>query len=116
MFWCLYPQATAMCLLLVCIFHFMMQFFNVYLCNFVVYFLVYRFVLYLSALCDDASQGKKLLNAAKNALFEQPISGYSETETFGKSVDNIVAQGADTDEQKPPLVWSASYIQEINEV
>ncbi|KAI3466224.1 hypothetical protein Pfo_022887 [Paulownia fortunei] len=63
------------------------------------------FVTYLSALCDNAVEGKKLLNAAINALFSMPISGNSEH------------SGTDTlcehTEGKPCLLWSALYIQEL---
>lgn len=73
------------------------------------------FILHLSTLCDDASQGKKLLNAAINALFEQPISGSSEIKSSEIPEDNSVAQSAVTEEEKSALVWAALYIQEITE-
>ncbi|KAL0305315.1 UNVERIFIED_CONTAM: Rab escort protein 1 [Sesamum calycinum] len=37
-----------------------------------------RFVTYLSAMCDNVEEGKKLINAAINALFSVPIPGNSE--------------------------------------
>jgi RAB protein geranylgeranyltransferase component A len=57
------------------------------------------FVLYLSALCDDSHQGKKLLNEAINALFPPPVSRSSELE--------------DTEQAKPTLLWTALYIQDL---
>lgn len=71
------------------------------------------FVLHLSTLCDDASQGKKILDAAVNALFRQPVSGSSDTSPSENLEDTSVAQS--TEEQKPTLLWSALYIQEITE-
>ncbi|KDP43765.1 hypothetical protein JCGZ_22392 [Jatropha curcas] len=62
------------------------------------------FVLYLSALCDDVHQGKKLLNAAMNALLTCPDSGQPETSSLDQT-ENAVA--------KPILLWSALYIQEL---
>ncbi|XP_065856789.1 rab escort protein 1 [Euphorbia lathyris] len=61
------------------------------------------FVLYLSALCDDAHQGKKLLNAAINSLLSCPNS----VDTTSTSADEI-----ENTELKPNLLWSACYIQE----
>uniref|UniRef100_A0A5B6Z7K9 Rab escort protein 1 n=1 Tax=Davidia involucrata TaxID=16924 RepID=A0A5B6Z7K9_DAVIN len=63
------------------------------------------FVLYLSALCDDAIQGKKLLNEAIYALVSVPISGNPEN-SFTDQNENI-------EEGKPTLLWSALYIQEL---
>ncbi|XP_004289043.1 PREDICTED: rab proteins geranylgeranyltransferase component A 2 [Fragaria vesca subsp. vesca] len=62
------------------------------------------FVLYFSALCDDAEHGKRLLHAAMNALLTLPVSGNLES---GSTV-----QSEDT-ELKPTLLWSMLYIQEI---
>ncbi|OAY60989.1 rab escort protein 1 [Manihot esculenta] len=62
------------------------------------------FVLYLSALCDNAHQGKKLLNAAINSLFTCPDPVTREN----SSVDRI-----ENTELKPTLLWSALYIQEL---
>lgn len=55
------------------------------------------FVLYLSALCDDANQGKKLLHETLNALFINPERDESEN----------------SEEVKSGLLWSALYIQEL---
>ncbi|KAA8534921.1 hypothetical protein F0562_029863 [Nyssa sinensis] len=63
------------------------------------------FVLYLSALCDDAIQGKKLLNEALCGLVSVPISGYPENSSADQS-ENM-------EEGKPTLLWSALYIQEL---
>uniref|UniRef100_A0A803MRQ0 Rab proteins geranylgeranyltransferase component n=1 Tax=Chenopodium quinoa TaxID=63459 RepID=A0A803MRQ0_CHEQI len=73
------------------------------------------FVLHLSALCDDASQGKKILNAAINTLFEQPTSGSSKLKAPEIPEDKLVDQSAVTEEEKPALVWTALYVQEITE-
>lgn len=75
-----------------------------------------RFVLHLSSFCDDANQGKKLLKAAVDALFKQPSSVISEIKSSETPEDNSVDQGAVTEEEKPALVWTASYLQEITEV
>ncbi|XP_073296530.1 rab escort protein 1-like isoform X2 [Primulina huaijiensis] len=63
------------------------------------------FVTYLSATSIDAVEGKKLLNAAINALFSIPLSGNSESSGVDNSGDNI--------EVKPSLLWSALYMQEL---
>ncbi|XP_042489942.1 rab escort protein 1 isoform X2 [Macadamia integrifolia] len=63
-------------------------------------------VLYLSALCDDASQGKGLLGAAMTALFPLPISKNSEG---GASEETEDTEG----ETRPTLMWNAIYIQEL---
>lgn len=55
------------------------------------------FVLYLSALCDDANQGKKLLHETLNGLFINPERDESEN----------------SEEEKSGLLWSALYIQEL---
>lgn len=64
-------------------------------------------MLYLSALCDNAHQGKKLLNAAINSLFTCPDPVTREN----SSVDRI-----ENTELKPTLLWSALYIQELTTV
>uniref|UniRef100_A0A2P2L2K4 GDP dissociation inhibitor family protein n=1 Tax=Rhizophora mucronata TaxID=61149 RepID=A0A2P2L2K4_RHIMU len=61
---------------------------------------------YLSTLCDDADQGKKLLNAAMNALFIFP--GLVNCES-GSTVTSDNAG-----EIRPTLLWRAFYIQELN--
>ncbi|KAL8466848.1 hypothetical protein ACS0TY_035786 [Phlomoides rotata] len=40
------------------------------------------FVTYLLAVCDNAVEGKKLQNAAINALFSMPVSGESNDGTY----------------------------------
>ncbi|PRQ47218.1 putative GDP dissociation inhibitor, FAD/NAD(P)-binding domain-containing protein [Rosa chinensis] len=62
------------------------------------------FVLYFSALCDDAEQGKRLLHAAMNALLTLPVSGNLESGSTVQSEDA---------ELKATLLWSMLYIQEI---
>ncbi|XP_073293617.1 rab escort protein 1-like isoform X2 [Primulina huaijiensis] len=63
------------------------------------------FVTYLSAMSVDAVEGKKLLNAAINALFSIPLSGNSKSCGIDNSSENI--------EVKPSLLWSALYMQEL---
>ncbi|PON33032.1 Rab protein geranylgeranyltransferase component A [Parasponia andersonii] len=62
------------------------------------------FILYFSALCDDAKQGKNLLRAAMNALLKIPVSENAE------SSSEVQNENAD---EKPTLLWSAMYIQEL---
>lgn len=61
---------------------------------------------YLSVICDDAVQGKKLLEAAINALFSIPVSGVSENNSADNPNSNT----------KPDLLWSALYVQELIKV
>ncbi|KAL9356810.1 hypothetical protein Peur_050063 [Populus x canadensis] len=56
------------------------------------------------ALCDDANQGKRLLNAAMNALLTVPNSVNSESSSTVQH-ENI--------EEKPTVLWRELYIQEI---
>ncbi|KAK4490461.1 hypothetical protein RD792_001138 [Penstemon davidsonii] len=63
------------------------------------------FVTYLSAMCDNAVEGKKLLDAAISALFSLPICGNSENNGIEKLSENT--------DSKPILLWSALYIQEL---
>ncbi|KAK6125536.1 hypothetical protein DH2020_040721 [Rehmannia glutinosa] len=63
------------------------------------------FVTYLSAICDTAVEGKKLLSAAMDALFCMPISGNS----GNSETDNL----CELTEGKPCLLWSTLYIQEL---
>ncbi|XP_057809376.1 rab escort protein 1-like [Salvia miltiorrhiza] len=63
------------------------------------------FVTYLSAVCDDAVEGKKLLNAAINALFSMAVSSSSKN----NEIDNL----SEHTEEKPCLLWSALYIQDL---
>ncbi|KAK4490462.1 hypothetical protein RD792_001139 [Penstemon davidsonii] len=63
------------------------------------------FVTYLSAMCDNAVEGKKLLDAAISALFSLPICGNSE--------NNGIEKLSEHTDSKPILLWSALYIQEL---
>lgn len=60
-----------------------------------------------SALCDDVNQGKRLLNAAMNALLTVPNSVNSESSSTVQH-ENI--------EEKPTVHWRELYIQEITMV
>lgn len=70
--------------------------------------LSFRFVSYLSTVCDNAVEGKKLLNAALNALFCKAVSSSSEN----SGVDDL----CERTEGKPCLLWSALYIQDLTTV
>lgn len=67
----------------------------------------FRFVLYFSALCDDAKQGKNLLRAAINDLLKLP--GFEGAESGS-------AEKGENAEAKPTLLWSTLYIQELTTV
>ncbi|XP_022855033.1 rab escort protein 1 [Olea europaea var. sylvestris] len=60
------------------------------------------FVTYLSALCDNAVEGKNLLHSAINALFSVSISGKSDKD-----------DQSEITEVKPSLLWTALYLQEL---
>ncbi|KAJ8774696.1 hypothetical protein K2173_017142 [Erythroxylum novogranatense] len=62
------------------------------------------FVLYFSTLCDDANQGKKLINAAISAVVSFPDS--ISPDSSSKVTYETIGEG------KTMLIWSASYIQE----
>ncbi|KAK7309408.1 hypothetical protein RJT34_06112 [Clitoria ternatea] len=62
------------------------------------------FILYFSALCNDADEGKKLLKAAMNAILTLPVSGSSESIPIAQS---------DSEDIKPIVLWSAFYIQNL---
>ncbi|BFG19844.1 hypothetical protein CerSpe_061180 [Prunus speciosa] len=62
------------------------------------------FLLYFSALCDNAEQGKRLLHAVQNALLTLPMSGNPERASTVQS---------EKAEVKPTLLWSTLYIQEL---
>lgn len=64
------------------------------------------FVFYISALCEDAIEGKKLLKAAVNSLFSVPISGIPESIS--------TEQSENSEEVKPTLLWGVLYIQELS--
>lgn len=66
---------------------------------------LFRFVIYFSALCHDANEGKRLLHAAMDALLTVPEAGHPES---GTTVQSEVAA-----EVKPSIVWKALYIQEL---
>ncbi|XP_031269319.1 rab escort protein 1 isoform X1 [Pistacia vera] len=63
------------------------------------------FVLYFSALCADADQGKKLLHATLNALQKLLDSENAES--------SLTIQGRDAEEVKPTILWSALYVQDL---
>ncbi|KAK2966845.1 hypothetical protein RJ640_027804 [Escallonia rubra] len=63
------------------------------------------FVFYLSALCEDAVEGKQLLETAISSLFSVPTSGSPE--------DTSAEQSENTEVLKPTLLWGAVYIQEL---
>ncbi|GMI68957.1 Rab escort protein [Hibiscus trionum] len=63
------------------------------------------FVLYISALCNDDDQGKKLIHAVMNTLLTVPPPINSES--------NASAQSETTESGKPTLLWSALYSQEL---
>ncbi|KAK4760813.1 hypothetical protein SAY87_005706 [Trapa incisa] len=60
------------------------------------------FLLYLSAICSDSSQGKTLLNAAITAV---EVSQISERNAMNKNEDAEV--------EKPFILWKATYIQKL---
>ncbi|GAB2282492.1 hypothetical protein Dimus_017035 [Dionaea muscipula] len=70
------------------------------------------YVLYLSACCGDAYEGKKLLNAVIDVLF---TSGSTEDNFSGDPEDSSSAQTKDMEVGKPTLLWSVLYIQEVTE-
>ncbi|KAF5199016.1 Rab gdp-dissociation inhibitor [Thalictrum thalictroides] len=65
------------------------------------------FLLYVSALCDDATQGKKSLHAAINALLKCSMSKNRETSSLFPNESEVVT---------PTLLWSAMYIQQLTKV
>lgn len=65
------------------------------------------FVIYLSTLCEDGGQGKKIVNEAMNALFSIPVSGNPEENCTDSHNENTVLK------LKPSLLWSTVYIQEL---
>lgn len=81
------------------------------------------FLTYLSAICEDDVQGKKLLHAAINVLFHVPVSGSSgkndsaedQSET-GDAKPALLYSAEDqreTGDAKPALLWSVLYTQEL---
>lgn len=86
-------------------------------------------MLYISALCNNDDQGKKLLHSVMNTLLTVPVSiesennsaVQSETAESGCTLEDENAESrftaqSDTREGKPTLLWSASYIQELTSV
>ncbi|MCL7037216.1 hypothetical protein MKW94_021121 [Papaver nudicaule] len=66
------------------------------------------FVLYLSTLCENVVQGKKLLQAAVNALVAPPLSE-NPTATSSTQSENV-------GDAKPTLLWKATFIQELEKI
>lgn len=64
------------------------------------------FLTYLSAICEDDVQGKKLLHAAIHVLFHVPVSGSSGN-------NNSAEDQSETEDAKPALLWSVLYTQEL---
>ncbi|KAK7252634.1 hypothetical protein RIF29_36721 [Crotalaria pallida] len=62
------------------------------------------FVLYFSTLCNEADEGKKLVQAAINAYLTLPVTGNSES---------IPIVQNDSEDTKPSVLWSAFYIQNV---
>ncbi|KAL4366825.1 hypothetical protein GQ457_05G006020 [Hibiscus cannabinus] len=83
------------------------------------------YVLYISALCNDDDQGKKLIHAVMNTLLTVPpinsesnAAVQSETAESGFAVQDENAESSSTGpsdpgEGKPTLLWSALYNQEL---
>ncbi|XP_076882049.1 rab escort protein 1-like [Bidens hawaiensis] len=64
------------------------------------------FVFYISAVCDDAVEGKKALHAAVDSLFSVHASGTTDNGSTDQTESTVV---------KPTLLWSALYIQDLIE-
>ncbi|KAI3912456.1 hypothetical protein MKW92_012192 [Papaver armeniacum] len=62
-------------------------------------------VLYLSTLCDDAIQGKKLLHASMNFLVAAPLSENPQ--------DTSSIESENVGDAKPTLLWKATFVQEL---
>ncbi|KAK4262001.1 hypothetical protein QN277_027618 [Acacia crassicarpa] len=62
------------------------------------------FVLYFCGVCKDADEGKKLLQAAMNALLVLPVAG---------NPDNISSDQSESADIKPIVLWSAFYMQKM---
>jgi len=63
--------------------------------------------MYFCTLCNDADEGKKLVQAAMNALLAMPVSGKS---------DSIPIDQSESADMKPIVFWSAFYIQNVTMV
>ncbi|KAJ9540849.1 hypothetical protein OSB04_027355 [Centaurea solstitialis] len=64
------------------------------------------FVFYISVLCDDTLEGKKLLHAAIDCLFSVRSPGTTDTSSTDQT---------ESTEVKPALLWSALFIQDLIE-
>ncbi|KAK9715736.1 hypothetical protein RND81_06G186100 [Saponaria officinalis] len=73
------------------------------------------FVVYLSALCNDANQGKTLLTVAMDALFRQLTSENANVDCEENPLKNSDAPNAVHEDQRPVCEWRALYIQDITE-
>ncbi|KAL8168323.1 hypothetical protein V2J09_009822 [Rumex salicifolius] len=71
------------------------------------------FVLYLSTPCDSAHDGKKSLKAAMDALFATCDEKTTDSCTAESPKDSSTVKNEDTEDPKPTLIWSATYIQEV---
>ncbi|KAE8685955.1 myb family transcription factor family protein [Hibiscus syriacus] len=77
------------------------------------------FVLYISALCNDDDQGKKLVHAVINTFLTvpPPINSESNAAVQSETVESgcVVQDGTaeSPGEGKPTLLWSALYSQEL---
>lgn len=70
-----------------------------YLTSYIFFFFTFfRFVFYISVVCDNAIEGKKSLQAAIDDLF------------------SLHSDETESKELKPTLLWSALYIQDLIEV
>lgn len=73
------------------------------------------FVLYISALCDDINEGKKLLHAAVDALCSMPVAENPESDAAAEretAESGSTLQSENKEETKPTLLWSALYVQD----
>ncbi|KAJ0703610.1 putative GDP dissociation inhibitor, FAD/NAD(P)-binding domain superfamily [Helianthus annuus] len=64
------------------------------------------FVFYVSAVCDNALEGKKALHAVIDSLFSGHTSGTAESSSTDQT---------ESTEVKPTLLWSALYMQDVIE-
>lgn len=81
-------------------------------------------MLYISALCNDDDQGKKLIHAVMNTLLRVPPNSESNaavqsvTAEIGSAVQDETSESSsrgpsDSGEEKPTLLWNALYSQEL---
>ncbi|KAE8701255.1 hypothetical protein F3Y22_tig00110548pilonHSYRG00643 [Hibiscus syriacus] len=72
------------------------------------------FVLYISALCDDEDQGKKLIHAVMTTVLTVPrINSESNAAAQNETAGSSSTGTSDPGEGKPTLLWSALYSQEL---